>query len=53
MHNDFRIEIWLIIKKTKFNHKNLTPNQYIDTFWVQNEFIEFNDFVKFGKNLWL
>ena len=28
--------------KTPFNHKNVTRNQYGDTFWVQNELIVHN-----------
>ena len=33
---------YLIIKKASFNHKNLTPNQHSDTFWVENEFMVHN-----------
>ena len=45
-------------KKKSSNHKNLTPNQYNDTFRVQNELSILNfhlriGFCKFGKNLWL
>ena len=29
-------------EKTSFNHKNLTPNQYNDTFWRLNELIVHN-----------
>ena len=31
-----------IMKKTPFNHINLTTNQYCDTFWVQSEWIVHN-----------
>ena len=35
-------------QKTSFNHKNLTPDQYCDTFWVQKEFIVHNMHLKIG-----
>ena len=30
------------------NHKNLTPDQHSDTFWVQNEFIVHNLHLRIG-----
>ena len=39
---------YLIIKKASFNHKNLTPNQHNDPFWVENEFIVHNLHLRIG-----
>ena len=39
---------YLVIKKTSLNQKNVTPNQYSDTFWVQNEFIVHNLHLRMG-----
>ena len=33
------ISPYLIVKTSSFNHKNLMPNQYSATFWVQRKFI--------------
>ena len=35
-------------KQTSFNHKNVTPNQYNDTFWVQNKIIVHTLHLKVG-----
>ena len=38
----------LFCKKASFNHKHLTPNQYSDTYWVQNEFTVYNLHLRTG-----
>ena len=36
------------MERISFNHKNLTQNQYSDTFWVQNELIVHNLHLRIG-----
>ena len=35
-------------EKTAFNHKNVSPNQYGDTFWVQNVFVIYKPHLRGG-----